>query len=62
MTLTLEIRQVYGVSRAYPACDTSRKFAALLNVKTLTREHLRHIEALGYALQVETGAKLEDVA
>ena len=62
MTLTLSIKQVYGVPRAYPACETAQRFADLLKVKTLTRWHLEQIEALGFTIEADGGLQLSDVA
>ena len=60
-TITLELRPVYGATRAYPACDTSRIFADMLGRKTLTKADLSHIERLGYAIKTTSNASLEDV-
>lgn len=62
MTITIEIRSIYGQPRAYPACDKSRIFADLLGTKTLTRANLRHIEALGYRIETVSSVSLDAVA
>ena len=54
MTITISIRSVYGRESLYPVCETAQRFCALLNTKTLTREALKHIQALGYSIQVQT--------
>ena len=51
MKLTLLIKNIYGEQKAYPNCETSKKFAELLGTKTLTREALKQIKALGYELE-----------
>lgn len=61
MKLTLNLKSSYGRTLAYPADATAQGFADLLSTKTLTREHLRRIEALGYAIETTTNATLEDV-
>jgi hypothetical protein len=61
MKISLTLKSVYGQTRAYPACDNARTFAAMLGAKTLTREALRHIEALGFTIEAQQGASLEDV-
>jgi hypothetical protein len=38
-----------------PACDSSKTFCAMLNTKTLTRDALSHIAALGYAIEAQSG-------
>lgn len=62
MTITIEIRSVYGQPRAYPACDTSRIFAEMLGSKTLTRKDLRHIEALGFEIAAQANADINSLA
>lgn len=61
MKITLTLKSVYGVTRAYPACQASETFARMLNAKTLTRDALTHIKALGYEIEAKDGANLEDV-
>lgn len=53
MTITVKIKHIYGNETVYPVCDTAQTFARMLNTKTLTREALKHIKALGYTIQVE---------
>ena len=47
MTITVQIRNVYGTDTVYPACDKARAFAAIANQKTLTRTTIEQIKALG---------------
>lgn len=61
MKITLDLKQVYGATRAYPACDTSRIFADMLGRKTLTRSDIRHIERLGFAIAITSNLDLETV-
>lgn len=49
-TLKINIRNVYGVAKAYPADETAEHFAALAGSKTLTLQALREIDALGYTI------------
>lgn len=53
MTITVTVREVYGIKTIYPACDTSKLLARLANTKTLTRAALQTIEALGYTVEVK---------
>jgi archaellum biogenesis ATPase FlaH len=53
MTITVEIKSVYGNEMIYPACDKARQFAALIGTKTLTRDAINKIKALGYDIQVK---------
>lgn len=61
MKITLALKTVYGSTRAYPACQASETFAALVGTKTLTRANLGHIKALGYTIETTSNANLEDV-
>jgi hypothetical protein len=49
----IEVRHVYGVQTAYPACQTAALLARLAGTKTLTAESLATIRALGYRLEIK---------
>lgn len=51
MKILIEVRDVYGKQTIYPACNTSRFFAALAGTKTLTHAALCLIEAQGYVIE-----------
>lgn len=51
--VVIEIRHVYGVATAYPACATSALLARLAGTKTLTAESLATIRELGYTVTVK---------
>lgn len=53
MTITVTVRDVYGIKTIYPACDTAKLLARLANTKTLTRSALDTIRALGYTVEVK---------
>jgi hypothetical protein len=53
MQATIEIKHVYGVQTAYPACATAALLARLAGTKTLTAESLATIRALGYRLEIK---------
>jgi hypothetical protein len=53
MTITVQIRQVYGNETIYPACKASAFFCALAGTKTITQDMLRLIRAQGYEIEVE---------
>lgn len=46
--ITVQIRDVYGVRKYYPACKQSELFAAIAGTTTLTERVLKCIESLGY--------------
>jgi hypothetical protein len=52
MTITVSVREVYGIKTIYPACDTAKLLARLAGTKTLTAAALQTIKALGYTVAV----------
>ena len=54
MTLVIQVKNVYGNTLIYPACDKSRLFCQLMGTKTLTDLSVSVIKQLGYDFQVET--------
>jgi hypothetical protein len=53
MTITIEIRDIYGIRTIYPHCQTAKLFARLAGTKTITRHALETIKALGYQIEVK---------
>jgi hypothetical protein len=51
-TITIEVRSVFGVNKAYPVCANAQTFAEIAGTKTLTYATLRHIIGLGYTIEV----------
>lgn len=47
-TITIEIKQVYGNTVAYPKCEQSKLLAQLAGTTTLTIQALKTIKALGF--------------
>lgn len=54
--IVIRIKNVYGNETIYPACREAEIFAGIAGTKTLTRDTLRRIEALGYQITVEAPA------
>jgi hypothetical protein len=52
MRIQVEIKNVYGNEAIYPVCDKARGFAELLNQKTLTRNDIAKIKAIGFEVIV----------
>lgn len=61
-TITIEVRNVYGVLKAYPVCSHARLFARIAGTSTLTQSVLRHIEDLGYEIISLANADYRQVA
>ena len=53
MTITIEVKDVYGNKTVYPACKVSEAFARLAGTKTLTHAALAIIESMGYAIELK---------
>jgi len=53
MTITVQIKNVYGNETVYPVCEKAKTFAALAGHKTLTRHAIAMIKALGYTITVQ---------
>jgi len=51
MKLLIEIKEKYGNTLFYPACEASQVFAKLLNQSTLTENNLKLIKQLGYTIE-----------
>ena len=52
MTITVQIKSVYGNEMIYPICNTAKLLADLTGKKTLTRSAIDQIKALGYTIEV----------
>lgn len=53
MNIQVEIKSNYGNRAVYPACDISRKLAALIGTKTFTDAAIEQIKGLGYIFNVQ---------
>lgn len=60
--LLVEVRDVYGVRKAYPANAAARKVADLLGMKTLPIDKRGLLEAMGFEFEVANVASLKGVA
>jgi hypothetical protein len=52
-TVKVEIKQVYGMERIYPACDIAKKLNLLMSSKTFSRRDIDVIKSLGYVIEVQ---------
>ena len=57
MIIKVKIKSSYGSELIYPVNETGRLFADLTKTKTLTREAISIIKALGYTVEVEQELK-----
>jgi hypothetical protein len=53
-TIKVEVKQVYGVERIYPACEVAKKLNSLMPSKTFSRQDIDVIKSLGYNIQVQS--------
>jgi hypothetical protein len=49
-SIKVSLRDVYGVTKAYPANEQAHCLAAMVGTKTLTAETLRHAKGMGFTL------------
>lgn len=56
MKITVKHRSVYGIDTFYPACPAAELFARIAGTKTLTRNTLRDVQALGYDIELQAEA------
>lgn len=52
MSIQVQIKNIYVNETIYPICDKAKTFATMVKQKTLTREDIRHIKALGLSIEV----------
>ena len=52
-TITVQVREVYGVEAIYPVCNSAFLFAQIAGTKTLTRRTIALIKQLGYTIDVQ---------
>jgi hypothetical protein len=52
MSIQVEVRDVYGVTKVYPICDQAKRFAKLLRQATLTHADIQGIKSLGFEIEV----------
>ncbi len=57
MTITIEIKSVYGQDKVYPVCPTAKAFAEIAGSKTLTHAVLCRIERMGYEIVTTSPAR-----
>ena len=62
MKITINIREVYGVAKAYPVCNNAKLFATIAGTTTLTNQVLAKIARMGYEVELVNNLKLESVA
>jgi hypothetical protein len=53
MKITVRLKDIYGKQTVYPVCEAAQLFCRIANTKTLTREILDSVKALGYSVVVE---------
>lgn len=57
--IIVKLGNQYGQQVVIPVCETAQKFADLVGTKTLTRQAIEKIKALGYSVQVQPSEPLE---
>ena len=54
MTITVEIKNVYGTDKVYPICEQAKLLTRLTGNKTMTDSAIKTIKELGYTIEVKT--------
>ena len=49
--IQVEVRSVYGNELIYPVCQNAKLFASIAGKKTLSKDHLHDIKALGFTVE-----------
>lgn len=52
LLIRVEIKTLYGVERIYPVNKQGQIFASMLGQKTLSRDNIDCIKALGFTIEV----------
>lgn len=58
-SITVQIRNNYGVDYIYPVCSKAVSFTEIADTKTLTPYVIKLIKSLGYRVIVETNTPKE---
>lgn len=53
LSITVEIKSVYGEQKIYPVCELAKIFASMVGQKTLTLGNIDHIKSLGFEVLVK---------
>lgn len=62
MQITIQVKNVYGVTKVYPICEKAKLFAQIAGTTTLTQSTLRKVEVLGYAIVQTAGESWKEAA
>ena len=50
MEIKIKQREVYGVTKFYPACNISQCLVELLGQKVFTMQNIKKLEAIGFKI------------
>ncbi len=56
MNIEIEVKSNYGKEAIYPICNQAQLFADIAGTKTLTRDTINKIKALGFEISVVTAS------
>jgi len=54
MTLTIEIKNVYGNDLIYPVCDTAKKLCSITGYKTFNTNTIKTLKEIGYVFKTDS--------
>ena len=52
MTITVQIKNVYGNETIYPVCEKAKAFANIAGTRTLTRHVIEQVKQMGFSITV----------
>jgi len=61
MNILVSIKQVYGNSLIYPACQQAKEFVSLTGKKTFSESDIASIRRLGFHVEVTAPQLLDDI-
>lgn len=53
MTITVEVKNLYGKERIYAVCETAKKLLALTRQRTFNRKDIAVIRSLGIEVKIQ---------
>ena len=60
MDVIVKITTVYGNQQIYPVCAKAKIFADIAGTKTLTKQAITKMMALGYTVKLQTAPSLQE--
>ena len=59
--ICVRVKNVYGIDKFYPACESSQIFATIAGTKTITDSDIKRIQQLGFRIQEAPTVELSNL-